>query len=346
MKKKALVTGSAGFIGFHLCKNLLELDYQVFGIDALTDYYDPQLKRDRLSILNNYQEYVSHHLRIEDGEKLGNIFASNQPDFVIHLAAQAGVRYSIEAPFEYVQTNLVGTFNILELSKIYNVSHLLMASTSSVYGANEAMPFVETQKTETPMSFYAATKKSNELMAHSYSHIFELPVTMFRFFTVYGPWGRPDMALFKFIKAIENNRPIDVYNFGKMKRDFTYVEDLVFSIEKLIGCVPPSLKDRASAEFIPNDSLSPVGPYRVVNIGNSRPTELMDYIAALEASLGVTAKKNMMKIQPGDVPTTWADTELLRALTGNVPSTSINDGVCAFVDWYKSYNKSKGVKNG
>ena len=284
MTIKALVTGSAGFIGFHLCKHLLELGYEAVGVDALTDYYDPQLKRDRLSILNEYQLFTNHQVRIEDTEKLDNVFAFSQPDFVIHLAAQAGVRYSIEAPQEYVQTNLVGTFNILELSKNYNVSHLLMASTSSVYGANKVMPFTEVQKTETPMSFYAATKKSNELMAHSYGHIFELPVTMFRFFTVYGPWSRPDMALFKFIDAIENNRPIDIYNFGKMKRDFTFIEDLVFSIEKLIGCIPPSLKDRASAEFIQNDSLSHVAPFRVVNIVNSCPTDLMDYVAALESA--------------------------------------------------------------
>ena len=346
MNNKILITGSAGFIGFHLCRHLLELGYHVVGIDALTDYYDPDLKSDRLSILNKYKKFSNYRLRIEDVEDLSDVFAECRPEFVIHLAAQAGVRYSIEFPAEYVQTNLVGTFNILELAKSYKVSHLLMASTSSVYGANEDMPFVETQKTETPMSFYAATKKSNELMAHSYSHIFDLPITMFRFFTVYGPWGRPDMALFKFIDAIESNKPIDVYNFGKMKRDFTFVDDLVFSIEKLIGCIPPALKDRASVEFIQNDSLSPVAPYRVVNIGNSNPTELMDYIAALEDALGVTAKKNMMAIQPGDVPATWADNELLQALIGKVPSTSVKDGVRAFVKWYKIYNKSKGTKNG
>ncbi|MDC3003363.1 NAD-dependent epimerase/dehydratase family protein [Paracoccaceae bacterium] len=345
MTIKALVTGSAGFIGYHLCKHLLELGYEVVGVDALTEYYDPQLKIDRLSILNKYQLFTNHQIRIENEKKLGDVFAISQPDFVIHLAAQAGVRYSIEAPSEYVQTNLIGTFNILELSKIHSVSHLLMASTSSVYGANEAMPFTETQKTETPMSFYAATKKSNELMAHSYSHIFELPVTMFRFFTVYGPWGRPDMALFKFIEAIENNRPIDIYNYGKMKRDFTFVEDLVVSIAQLISCVPSTSTDRGSKQSIQNDSLSPVAPHRVVNIGNSSPTDLMDYVAALESALGVTAKKNMMPIQPGDVPATWADNELLCALTGNTPSTPVKVGVHAFVDWYKSYNNGKGAKH-
>ena len=339
MKKTILVTGSAGFIGFHLCRHLLELGYHVVGIDALTDYYDPDLKSDRLSILYNYQQFTNHRLRIEDAEDLGDVFAGCRPECVIHLAAQAGVRYSIEFPAEYVQTNLVGTFNILELAKSYDVSHLLMASTSSVYGANDTMPFKEVQKTDTPLSFYAATKKSNELMAHSYSHIFDLPITMFRFFTVYGPWGRPDMALFKFIKAIESDQPIDIYNYGNMKRDFTYVEDLVFSIAKLINCVPLNPRGRGSEAVFQNDSLSPVAPHRVVNIGNSRPTDLMDYISALESALGITAKKNMMPIQPGDVPATWADTTLLENLTGSVPSTPVEAGVREFVAWYKSYTK-------
>ena len=339
MKKTVLVTGSAGFIGFHLCRHLLELGYNVVGVDALTEYYDPQLKLDRLSILNNYKQFSNHRLRIEDVEDLGDVFAECRPEFVIHLAAQAGVRYSIDFPAEYVQTNLVGTFNILELAKSYEVSHLLMASTSSVYGANDTMPFKEIQKTETPLSFYAATKKSNELMAHSYSHIFDLPITMFRFFTVYGPWGRPDMALFKFIKAIESNQPIDIYNYGKMKRDFTYVEDLVFSVERLINCVPMNPGNRDTEATFQNDSLSPVAPHRVVNIGNSRPTDLMDYIAALENALGVTSKKNMMPIQPGDVPATWADTTLLENLTGSVPSTPVEVGVREFVTWFKSYTK-------
>ena len=339
MKKTILVTGSAGFIGFHLCRHLLELGYHVVGIDALTDYYDPDLKKDRLDILSANAGYNHNQLRIENFAELEAVFAACKPDFVVHLAAQAGVRYSIDFPSEYVQTNLVGTFNILELSKSYDVSHLLMASTSSVYGANDTMPFKEVQKTDTPLSFYAATKKSNELMAHSYSHIFELPITMFRFFTVYGPWGRPDMALFKFIKAIENDQPIDIYNYGKMKRDFTYVEDLVFSIAKLINCVPLNSRNRVSEAFFQNDSLSPVAPHRVVNIGNSRPTDLMDYISALESALGVTAKKNMMPIQPGDVPATWADTTLLENLTGTVPSTPVEVGVREFVTWFKSYTK-------
>lgn len=339
MKKNILVTGSAGFIGFHLSKHLLDLGYQVVGVDALTDYYDPQLKRDRLHILSNYADYDHSNLRIENFKELQAVFTAHKPDFVVHLAAQAGVRYSIDFPSEYVQTNLVGTFNILELSKSYDVSHLLMASTSSVYGANQTMPFNEVQKTETPLSFYAATKKSNELMAHSYSHIFGLPVTMFRFFTVYGPWGRPDMALFKFIEAIENNRAIDVYNYGKMKRDFTFVTDLVVAIEKLVHCVPLNPEKRASGHQIQNDSISPVAPHRVVNIGNSEPVDLMDYISALESALGITAKKNMMPIQPGDVPATWADTTLLENLTGSVPSTPVEAGVREFVAWYKSYTK-------
>ena len=337
MKKKILVTGSAGFIGYHLCDLLLELNYEVIGVDALTDYYDQRLKNDRLEVLEKKSNFINYKQRIEDFDSLAKIFSAHTPDFVVHLAAQAGVRYSIEFPSEYVQTNLVGSFNILELSKRHEISHLLMASTSSVYGANKQLPFTETQKTETPMSFYAATKKSNELMAHSYSHIFNLPITMFRFFTVYGPWGRPDMALFKFIDAIKNGREIEIYNHGKMSRDFTYVVDLVKSIELLIKCKPPLPTNRITGKISLVDSLSDIAPHRIVNIGSSSPIELMDYVHALEAALGLEAKKIMKPMQPGDIPATWADTQLLKDLTNFVPSTPITVGVKAFVDWYQSY---------
>ena len=254
---------------------------------------------------------------------------------IVHLAAQAGVRYSIDHPRSYVDSNLIGSFNIMEMAKQFQVAHLLMASTSSVYGANTDMPFDENQPTKHQMSFYAATKKANEAMAHSYAHIHGIPTTMFRFFTVYGPWGRPDMALFKFTRAMLAGEPIDVYNHGKMQRDFTFVTDLVEGIARLINAVPPS--PEARQEPIEGDSLSPVAPWRAVNIGNGDTVELMDYIKALEAALGIEAKKNMMEIQQGDVPATLASNDLLKALTGFTPSTPVQDGVAAFVAWYKSH---------
>ena len=341
MNATIIVTGSAGFIGFHLSKLLLDMGYQVFGIDALTDYYDPELKRARLGILETHSGYKHFCARIENITEVSSIFSQVNPQFVVHLAAQAGVRYSIEAPFEYVQTNLVGTFNIIELSKQHNVDHLLMASTSSVYGANKCMPFDELQKTDTPMSFYAATKKSNELMAHSYAHIFDLPITMFRFFTVYGPWGRPDMALFKFTRRIIANEEIEVYNRGEMQRDFTYVSDLVESIQRLIHVVPPKSDQRSLFSQSMHDSLSDVAPFRVVNIGNSNPVQLMDYIAAVEKALGTTAKKKFLPMQLGDVPATYADTQLLQDLIGKIPSTKVNDGVAEFINWYKRFYPEK-----
>ena len=339
MNATIIVTGSAGFIGFHLSKLLLEMGYKVFGIDALTDYYDPELKRARLDILEANSDYKHFHERIENITKLSQIFKQINPKFVVHLAAQAGVRYSIEAPDEYVKTNLVGSFNIIELCKQQNVNHLLMASTSSVYGSNTSMPFNELQKTDTPMSFYAATKKSNELMAHSYSHIFDLPITMFRFFTVYGPWGRPDMALFKFTKSMIANDEIEIYNHGEMQRDFTYVTDLVAAIERLIHVVPPKRNQRNTFRQSSHDSLSDVAPFRVVNIGNSNPIQLMDYIGAVEKALGVTAKKKFLPMQSGDVPATYADTNLLNDLIGYIPTTNVENGVAAFVDWFRWYNK-------
>ena len=341
MTARVIVTGSAGFIGFHLSKLLLELGYSVFGVDALTDYYDPDLKRARLRILERHSCYKHHYNRVENYSDLSQIFKQTNPDFVIHLAAQAGVRYSIDAPAEYVKTNLVGTFNIIDLCQQQNVMHLLMASTSSVYGSNKSMPFDELQKTDTPMSFYAATKKSNELMAHSYAHIYDLPITMFRFFTVYGPWGRPDMALFKFTKAIIANEEIEIYNHGKMQRDFTYVTDLVQAIERLIHVAPPRSHQREAFCQLSRDSLSDVAPFRVVNIGNSQPVELMQYIGAIEKALGMAAKKRFLPMQAGDVQATFADTRLLRDLINVIPSTTIYVGVAEFVDWYKKYYSGK-----
>ena len=335
MKKKILVTGSAGFIGFHVSKYLLDLGYIVIGVDALTDYYDVNLKTDRLKILKKYVNFSEVLGNIEDDFLYDTLLSNYEFSTIIHLAAQAGVRFSIDFPEKYVQTNLVGTFKILELSRKNNINHLLIASTSSVYGSNTVMPFTELQKCDTQLSFYAATKKSNEVMAHSYSHIFKLPITIFRFFTVYGPWGRPDMALFKFTKSILNNHHIDIYNFGKMKRDFTYIDDLVKAIVKLEE-LPPSMKNDTE-NIVPEDSLSKVAPYRIVNIGNSQPVNLIEYIESLEKSLGQKAKKNMIEMQPGDVEATWADTTLLQKLIKFKPETSVSFGVQKFVDWYKKY---------
>lgn len=335
--KTVLVTGSAGFIGFHLCKLLLDQGYFVYGLDALTDYYDPNLKVSRLNILKTHESFKELNGRLEDLDYLLSKLSDSKIDAIIHLAAQAGVRYSISNPQEYVSTNIVGTFNILEISKQLEVSHLLAASTSSAYGANTEMPFNEAQICDTPMSFYAATKRSNELMAHSYSHIFNIPTTMFRFFTVYGPWGRPDMALYKFAEAIMTDEAIDIYNYGKMKRDFTYVEDLVIAVEKLLNKAPKSTTERSKSKAILGDSISSVAPFRVVNIGNNSPVGLMEYIEALENSLGKKAKKNFCEMQPGDVAATWASTQLLQNLIGFVPNTAVQHGVDKFVDWYNMY---------
>jgi UDP-glucuronate 4-epimerase len=260
---------------------------------------------------------------------------SFQPQIIVHLAAQAGVRYSLENPRAYVDSNLIGTFNVMEAARKLKVEHLLMASTSSVYGANEDMPFVETEKTDTPLTFYAATKKANERMGHSYAHLWDLPVTMFRFFTVYGPYGRPDLALFKFVDAILDGRPIDIYNHGEMYRDFTYVTDLVQAIRLLIDAVP--VRPASAEDIEPGDSLSPVAPFRIVNIGNSDKVRLLDFIEAIEAELGIDAKRNYMPMQLGDVPATWADADLLRRLTGYRPQTHYRDGIARFVAWFREY---------
>lgn len=325
--KRVLVTGSAGFIGFHTCSKLLQQGATVLGVDNFSAYYDVALKEARTDVLGNHANFALARVSIEDVDAFGAAWADFRPDTVIHLAAQAGVRYSIDEPRSYIGANIVGTHNVLELARHHPVAHLLAASTSSVYGANTEMPFEETQRTQTPLSLYAATKGATELMGHSYSHLFGTPMTFFRFFTVYGPWGRPDMALFKFTKAILEGRPIDVYNNGNMVRDFTYIDDLAESIARLTDAIPGSTP-------VEGDSLSPVAPFRTVNIGNGQPTPLMDYIGALEAALGKQAIKNFLPMQQGDVPATAASSALLQRLTGYAPSTAPADGVRRFVDWY------------
>ncbi|MDO6586976.1 NAD-dependent epimerase/dehydratase family protein [Salipiger sp. 1_MG-2023] len=329
-----LVTGSAGFIGFHLCQCLLAEGFRVIGLDAMTDYYDVALKQARLDQLPQSNAFVQVTGRVETPGLVMGLFEEHRPDYVIHLAAQAGVRYSIENPRSYLESNICGSFEILEAARAYPPRHMLLASTSSAYGANTEMPYRETDKADHQMSFYAATKKAGENMAHSYAHLFGLPVTMFRFFTVYGPWGRPDMALFKFTKAILNGDPIDVYNHGDMKRDFTYIDDLVTGIRRLMDAVPLRPEDGVVPE---GDSLSPVAPFRVVNIGNSDAVQLTDFIAAIETALNRTAIRNLMPMQPGDVPATWADASLLHRLTGYVPSTDVATGVAQFVRWYQDH---------
>lgn len=327
---RVLLTGSAGFIGFHTASQLLQQGATVLGVDNFSDYYDVDLKEQRNNILENHPQFRVARVSIEDAGAVRDVWRDFQPDVVIHLAAQAGVRYSIDHPESYIGTNLIGTYNLLELARHYPVRHFLAASTSSVYGANRDMPFDERQRTQTPISLYAATKGATELMGHSYSHLYNIPMTFFRFFTVYGPWGRPDMALFKFAKAILADQPIDVYNNGEMVRDFTYVDDLAASIIRLSAAVPGNIP-------VEGDSLSPVAPFRVVNIGGGKPTPLMDYIGALEQALGKSANKNMLPMQQGDVPATEASPELLRRLTGEIPTTSVTEGVAAFVSWFRDH---------
>lgn len=331
----ALVTGSAGFIGSFVCERLLRDGFRVIGLDAMTDYYEVSLKQRRQAKLLQSEHFRVIEDYVETPGLLMDLFAEEQPDVVVHLAAQAGVRYSIENPRSYLESNIVGTFELLEAARAHPPQHMLLASTSSAFGANTEMPYRETDKADHQMSFYAATKKATENMAHSYAHLFNLPVTMFRFFTVYGPWGRPDMALFKFTKAILEGRPIDVYNYGDMKRDFTYIDDLVEAIRLLIDTPPVRPVD---CEVVPEgDSLSPVAPWRVVNIGNSNAVQLSEFIEAIEAATGCQAERNLMPMQAGDVPATWANAELLKTLTGYAPKTSVHDGVANFVDWFRSY---------
>jgi UDP-glucuronate 4-epimerase len=333
--RRALVTGGAGFIGYHLARRLLADGWIVTSIDGMTSYYDPALKRRRIELLQRSNAFSAHEVMLEDMPMLTDSYAAAEPDVVIHLAAQAGVRYSIENPRAYVDANLVGSFNILELVRQSHPQHFLLASTSSVYGANPILPFGETDRTDHAMTLYAATKKATEVMSHSYAHLWNLPTTVFRFFTVYGPWGRPDMALFKFVKAILADQPIDVYGEGNMNRDFTYVDDLIESIVRLIDCVPAE-----SARTSTIDSLSPAAPHRVVNIGGGQPINLMKFIEIIEHSLGRRAKLNFMPMQQGDVRATSARAELLETLIDYKPGTSVEVGVGAFVDWYLSYYES------
>ena len=334
--RTALVTGAAGFIGYHLSMRLLEEGWRVVGLDCMSDYYDVSLKERRESMLLQNASYRSVHEKVEAPDVLMNLFELEQPDVVFHLAAQAGVRYSIENPRAYLESNINGTFELLEAARKYPPRHMLLASTSSAYGANQEMPYKENAKADHQMSFYAATKKSTENMAHSYAHLFNLPVTMFRFFTVYGPWGRPDMALFKFTKAILNGEPIDVYNHGDMSRDFTYINDLVDGMRLLIDAVPGrTVVPDTTAQS--TDSKSLVAPFRVVNIGNSKPAQLLDFISAIEKSIGIRAVQNLLPMQAGDVPATWADTTLLEELTGYKPKTDLQTGVQKFVAWYREY---------
>ena len=327
-----LVTGSAGFIGFHLTRRLIADGHSVTGLDGLTPYYDVRLKHDRLAQLLRSNRYHHNEAMLEDAAALDCLAQAAKPDVIVHLAAQAGVRYSLDNPRAYVDSNLVGTFNVLELSRRLQPGHFLIASTSSVFGGNDQMPFRETDRADHPLTFYAATKKAMEDMAHAYAHLWSVPTTAFRFFTVYGPWGRPDMALFKFVKATLEGQPIDVYGHGRMSRDFTYIDDLVEAIVRLIPVKPEIGKPTVS-----NDSLSPVAPYRVVNIAGGMPVKLTEFIDAIERSLGVPVKRNFIEMQKGDVPATYAAADLLEALTGYRPATPVADGVDAFVRWYRSH---------
>ncbi len=331
---KVLVTGAAGFIGMHASQVLLARGDEVVGLDNLNDYYDPQLKRDRLARIEPHANFRFVKLDVADRPGMERLFAEEKFDRVIHLAAQAGVRYSLENPHAYVDSNIVGFMNVLEGCRHNKVAHLVYASSSSVYGGNTKMPFSEHHAVDHPISMYAATKKANELMAHTYSHLFGLPTTGLRFFTVYGPWGRPDMALFLFTKATLEGKPIDVFNHGKMQRDFTYVDDIVEGVIRVLDRTAT-----ADPDFDGNhpDPARSNAPYRVFNIGNNNPVQLMDYIGAIEQALGTEAQKNYLPMQDGDVPATYADTQELNDWTGFAPATKVSDGVARFVQWYRDY---------
>ncbi|MEQ2025046.1 NAD-dependent epimerase [Xenorhabdus szentirmaii] len=330
---KFLVTGVAGFIGFHVSKRLLDAGHKVVGIDNLNDYYDVSLKEARLKLIQ-YPNFVFKKMELADYSEITTLFTDENFDRVIHLGAQAGVRYSIEKPHVYAEANLIGHLNILECCRHNKIQHLLYASSSSVYGLNRKMPFSTDDSVDHPVSLYAATKKANELMSHTYSHLYGLPTTGLRFFTVYGPWGRPDMALFKFTKAMIEGKSIDVYNYGEMRRDFTYIDDIVESIVRLQDIIPEVDQSWTVEEGTPATSSA---PYRVYNIGNSSPVELMEYITALEGALGIEVQKNMLPLQPGDVLETSADTNALYDVISFKPQTSVKEGIQHFIDWYKLY---------
>jgi UDP-glucuronate 4-epimerase len=338
MSGKILVTGAAGFIGFHLCKRLLKEKYEVVGLDNMNDYYDVNLKNARLEILTQDNSFRFVKIDLVEKDKIQELFGSYSFDYVVNLAAQAGVRYSLINPYSYIDSNITGFLNILEGCRHYPVKHLIFASSSSVYGANTKMPFSVHHNVDHPVSLYAATKKSNELMAHTYANLYKIPSTGLRFFTVYGPWGRPDMALFLFTKAIFDGQPIDVFNHGKMKRDFTYVDDIVEGIYRLIPKFPVANKDWKSDAPDPSSSFV---PYRLYNIGNNQPVELMKFIEAIEQKIGKKAIKNFMDIQKGDVPATYADVDDLMMDVGFRPDTSIDEGIGKFVQWYKTYYNKK-----
>ncbi|MGG6841317.1 UNVERIFIED_CONTAM: NAD-dependent epimerase [Mammaliicoccus sciuri] len=332
---KILITGTAGFIGSHLSKKLIKQGHEVIGIDNINDYYDVTIKEDRLKSIGT-KNFTFYKINLEDDFEMNKIFEDEKPQVVINLAAQAGVRYSLENPRAYIDSNIVGFTNILECSRHHKVEHLIYASSSSVYGANTSKPFSTSDNIDHPLSLYAATKKSNELMAHTYSHLYKLPTTGLRFFTVYGPWGRPDMALFKFTKAIVNDEEIDVYNHGNMMRDFTYVDDIVEAISRLVEKPAQPNPEWSGANPDPSSSYA---PYKIYNIGNNSPVRLMEFVEAIENKLGKKAKKNYMDLQPGDVPETYANVDDLFKNIEFKPETSIQDGVNQFVDWYLNYYK-------
>ncbi|MDD2540848.1 MAG: NAD-dependent epimerase [Desulfuromonadaceae bacterium] len=331
---RILVTGAAGFIGFHLVQRLVRCGHQVTGFDNLNDYYDVALKESRLAILDGLDGFVLERGALEDRSRVERLFQEGQFEYVINLAAQAGVRYSLQNPYAYVDSNISGFLNILEGCRHAHIKHLVYASSSSVYGANASVPFSEHHSVDHPVSLYAATKKSNELMAHTYAHLFGLPTTGLRFFTVYGPWGRPDMAYFSFTKAILEGRPIDVFNHGRMQRDFTYIDDIIEGVVRVMDHIPrPDLSWNAESPELPTSS----APYRVYNIGNHQPVELIRFIEVLEECLGKKAEKNLLPLQPGEVLVTYADVSDLATAVGFRPDTSIEDGIARFVDWYRQY---------
>lgn len=331
--KPILVTGVAGFIGFHLCQRLLAQGKSIVGIDNLNDYYDVNLKIARLSQLKNYPNFQFYKVDLSDRQGIADLFAKFQPDRVVNLAAQAGVRYSLTNPYAYIDSNLLGFTNILEGCRHHNVKHLVFASSSSVYGKNTKMPFSVEDNVDSPISLYAATKKANELMAHTYSYLYGLPTTGLRFFTVYGPWGRPDMALFIFTKAILAGKPIPVFNYGKMKRDFTYIDDIITGVVRVLDRIPGSCND---SSVNPSSEPKPI-PYKIYNIGNNHPVELLRFIEIIEENLGKKAQKELLPMQPGDVPATYADIEELEADVGFRPSTPLEVGIPQFLSWYRSY---------
>ena len=329
-----LVTGAAGFIGFHVAKRLLDRGERVLGIDNLNPYYDPKLKEARLAQLQKSRTFTFVHADVADTDTVQDLFGEYRPQRVVHLAAQAGVRYSVENPYAYIESNILGFQNILEGCRHNKAEHLVYASTSSVYGAHTQQPFSEHQAVDHPVSLYAATKIANEMMSHSYAHLYRLPATGLRFFTVYGPWGRPDMALFKFTRGILAGEPIPVYNRGQMIRDFTYVDDVVEGVVRILDVIPAPNPDWKSDRPDPATSNA---PYRIYNIGNNRPVELLSYIAVLEKCLGKKAQLNLLPMQPGDVPSTMADVSDLEGATGFRPQTTVEDGIAKFVTWYREY---------